>query len=250
MNQNKTALITGSSRGIGKAIALRLAKQGYNIVINYARSKSAALQTAEEIEALGVKALVVKANVGKPEKIKEMFAEVDETFGRLDIFVNNAASGVLRPLMELEETHWDWTMDINSKALLFCAQEAAKRMEKTGGGTIVSISSLGSIRVLENYTTVGVSKAALESLTRYLAVELASKNIVVNAVSGGAVDTEALKHFPNREELLADARRMTPAGRMVDTEDMVDAVEFLCSEKASMIRGQTIIVDGGRSLLM
>lgn len=250
MNQNKTALITGSSRGIGKAIALRLAKQGYNIVINYARSKSAALQTAEEIEALGVKALVVKANVGKPEKIKEMFAEIDETFGRLDIFVNNAASGVLRPLMELEETHWDWTMDINSKALLFCAQEAAKRMEKTGGGTIVSISSLGSIRVLENYTTVGVSKAALESLTRYLAVELASKNIVVNAVSGGAVDTEALKHFPNREELLADARRMTPAGRMVDTEDMVDAVEFLCSEKASMIRGQTIIVDGGRSLLM
>lgn len=250
MNQNKTALITGSSRGIGKAIAIRLAKQGYNIVINYARSKSAALQTAEEIEALGVKALVVKANVGKPEKIKEMFAEVDETFGRLDIFVNNAASGVLRPLMELEETHWDWTMDINSKALLFCAQEAAKRMEKTGGGTIVSISSLGSIRVLENYTTVGVSKAALESLTRYLAVELASKNIVVNAVSGGAVDTEALKHFPNREELLADARRMTPAGRMVDTEDMVDAVEFLCSEKASMIRGQTIIVDGGRSLLM
>ena len=250
MNQNKTALITGSSRGIGKAIALRLAKQGYNIVINYARSKSAALQTAEEIEALGVKALVVKANVGKPEKIKEMFAEVDETFGRLDIFVNNAASGVLRPLMELEETHWDWTMDINSKALLFCAQEAAKRMEKTGGGTIVSISSLGSIRVLENYTTVGVSKAALESLTRYLAVELASKNIVVNAVSGGAVDTEALKHFPNREELLADARRMTPAGRMVETEDMVDAVEFLCSEKASMIRGQTIIVDGGRSLLM
>ncbi|MGX1195207.1 NAD(P)-dependent dehydrogenase (short-subunit alcohol dehydrogenase family) [Metabacillus sp. SLBN-84] len=131
MNQNKTALITGSSRGIGKAIALRLAKQGYNIVINYARSKSAALQTAEEIEALGVKALVVKANVGKPEKIKEMFAEIDETFGRLDIFVNNAASGVLRPLMELEETHWDWTMDINSKALLFCAQEAAKRMEKT-----------------------------------------------------------------------------------------------------------------------
>lgn len=250
MNHEKTALITGSSRGIGKAVAIRLAKQGYNIVINYARSKSAALQTAEEIEALGVKTLVIKANVGKPEKIKEMFTEIDETFGRLDIFVNNAASGVLRPLMELEESHWDWTMDINSKALLFCAQEAAKRMEKTGGGSIVSISSLGSIRVLENYTTVGVSKAALESLTRYLAVELASKNIVVNAVSGGAVDTEALKHFPNREELLEDAKRMTPAGRMVDMEDMVDAVLFLVSPQASMIRGQTIIVDGGRSLLM
>ena len=141
-------------------------------------------------------------------------------------------------------------MDINSKALLFCAQEAAKRMEKVGGGKIVSISSLGSIRYLENYTAVGVSKAAVESLTRYLAVELAPKNISVNAVSGGAVDTDALKHFPNREELLADAAAKTPAGRMVKPEDIVNAVMFLLSDQAEMIRGQTIIVDGGRSLLL
>jgi len=207
MEQRKCALITGSSRGVGKAAALRLAENGYNIVINYARSKKAALETAEEIEKLGVKALVVKANVGQPAKIKDMFQQIEETFGRLDVFVNNAASGVLRPVMELEESHWDWTMNINAKALLFCAQEAAKLMEKTGGGHIVSISSLGSIRYLENYTTVGVSKAALESLTRYLAVELAAKNIIVNAVSGGAIDTDALKHFPNREELLEDARK-------------------------------------------
>jgi len=246
----KVALVTGSSRGIGKEIAIRLAEKGYNIVINYARSKKAALEAAEQIEQLGVKTLVVKANVGKPEKIKEMFKEIDETFGRLDVFVNNAASGVLRPLMELEESHWDWTMDINSKALLFCAQEAAKLMEKNGGGYIVSISSLGSIRYLKNYTTVGVSKAALEALTRYLAVELAPKNIIVNAVSGGAVDTDALTHFPNREELLNEAKEKTPAGRMVEKEDLVNAVEFLVSEKAFMIRGQTIIVDGGISLLV
>ncbi|KAA0544945.1 enoyl-[acyl-carrier-protein] reductase FabL [Bacillus sp. BGMRC 2118] len=246
----KVALVTGSSRGIGKAIALRLAKQGYDIIVNYARSKSAAEETAKEIEALGRKAVVIKANVGKPEKIKEMFKEIDEHFDRLDIFVSNAASGVLRPLMELEESHWDWTMDINSKALLFCAQEAAKRMETSGGGKIVSLSSLGSIRYLENYTTVGVSKAAVESLTRYLAVELAPKNIVVNAVSGGAVDTDALKHFPNREELLEDARKNTPAGRMVEPEDLVNAVMFLLSDEAQMVRGQTIIVDGGRSLLV
>lgn len=246
----KVAVVTGSSRGIGKAIALRLAKEGYNIVVNYARSKEAALQTASEIEALGRKALVVKANVGKVEKIQEMFAQIDEAFGRVDVLINNAASGVLRPAMELEEAHWDWTMDINSKALLFCAQEAAKRMEKVGGGKIVSISSLGSIRYLENYTAVGVSKAAVESLTRYLAVELAAKNISVNAVSGGAVDTDALKHFPNREELLADAVAKTPAGRMVEPEDIVNAVLFLLSDQAEMIRGQTIIVDGGRSLLM
>ncbi|MDF0725924.1 enoyl-[acyl-carrier-protein] reductase FabL [Cytobacillus sp. S13-E01] len=246
----KVALVTGSSRGIGKAIALRLASTGYDIVINYARSKTAALETAAEIEAIGRKVLVVKANVGKPEKIKEMFHRIDDTFGRLDILVSNAASGVLRPVMELEESHWDWTMDINSKGLLFCAQEAARRMEKTGGGKIVSLSSLGSIRYLKNYTTVGVSKAAIESLTRYLAVELSEKNIVVNAVSGGAVDTDALKHFPNREELLEDARQQTPAGRMVEPEDLVNTVMFLVSEEASMIRGQTIIVDGGRSLLV
>lgn len=246
----KVALVTGSSRGIGKAVALKLAEEGYDIVINYMRSKTAALETAAEIEALGRKAITVKANVGDVEKIKILFEEIEREFGRLDVFVNNAASGVLRPAMELEESHWDWTMNINSKALLFCAQEAAKLMEKNNGGKIVSISSLGSIRYLENYTTVGVSKAALEALTRYLAVELSPKNIVVNAVSGGAVDTEALKHFPNREELLSEARKKTPAGRMVEIEDMVNAVMFLLADESSMIRGQTIIVDGGISLLV
>ena len=245
----KVALVTGSSRGIGKQIALRLAERGYDLVINYARSKQPALDTAAEIEALGQKAIVVKANVGKPEKIKELFRAVDEEYGRLDVFVNNAASGVLRPLMELEENHWDWTMDINAKALLFGAQEAAKMMEKNGGGRIVSLSSLGSIRYLPNYTTVGVSKAAVESLTRYLAVELAPMNIAVNAVSGGAVDTDALTHFPNREELLSDAAKRTPAGRVVEPADLANAAIFLLSDEANMVRGQTLIVDGGISLL-
>lgn len=247
--ERKVALVTGSSRGIGKVIAMRLAEQGYDIVINYARSKSRALETAEQLEKLGSNVLVVKANVGKIEKVKEMFQQINERFGRLDVFVNNAASGVLRPLMELEETHWNWTLDINSKALLFCAQEAAKLMAKNGGGKIVSMSSIGSIRVLENYTAVGVSKAALEALTRYLAVELASKNIVVNAVSGGVVDTDALTHFPNRAELLKDSAERTPAGRIVEADDLANAVMFLLSDQADMIRGQTIIVDGGISLL-
>lgn len=246
----KVALITGSSKGIGKAIALQLALKGYDIVINYARSKKSALETAEQIEALGRKVLTVKANVGDVSKIKEMFAQIDQEFGRLDIFVNNAASGVQRPAMELQESHWDWTLNINSKALLFCAQEAAKLMERNGGGKIVSISSIGAIRYLENYTAVGVSKAALEALTRYLAVELAPKNIVVNAISGGVVNTDALNHFPNREELLQEAKVKTPAGRMVEIDDMVNCVMFLLSEKSSMIRGQTIIIDGGVSLLV
>ncbi|MGM9926419.1 MAG: enoyl-[acyl-carrier-protein] reductase FabL [Bacillus sp. (in: firmicutes)] len=244
----KVALVTGSSRGIGKQTAISLAKQGYDIVINYARSKSAALEVVNEIEKLGRNVLLVKANVGDVKKVKAMFGQIDETFGRLDVLVNNAASGVQKPAMELEEHHWDWTMNINSKAPLFCAQEAAKLMSRNGGGKIVNISSLGSIRYLENYTAVGVSKAGLEALTRFLAVELAPMNICVNAVSGGAVDTEALQSFPNREELLADAAAQTPAGRIVEIEDMVNAIMFLVSEQASMIRGQTIIVDGGISL--
>lgn len=245
----KVALVTGSSRGIGKLIALKLAKEGYNLVVNYNRSKKAAEETAAEIEALGAKALVVKGNVGDPKKIKEMFEKIANEYGRLDVLVNNAASGVQKPAMELEEKHWDWTMNINSKALLFCAQEAAKLMKKNGGGKIVSISSLGSIRYLENYTAVGVSKAALEALTRYLAVELAEKGIVVNAVSGGVVDTDALKHFPNREEMLREAIERTPAGRMVEKEDIANGVMFLLSKESEMIRGQTIIIDGGMSLL-
>lgn len=249
MGNNKVALVTGSSRGIGKVIATRLAEKGYHLVINYSRSKRAALETAEELKQLGAEVLVVKCNVGDVDKVKKMFREVDERFGRLDVLVNNAASGVLRPLMELEESHWNWTMNINSKALLFCAQEAAKLMEKNGGGKIVSLSSLGSTRVLENYTAVGVSKAALEALTRYLAVELAHKNIRANAVSGGVVDTDALTHFPNRDELLRDAEKRTPAGRIVRPQDLADAVLFLLSDEADMIRGQTLVVDGGISLL-
>ncbi|HSH25383.1 MAG TPA: enoyl-[acyl-carrier-protein] reductase FabL [Massilibacterium sp.] len=245
----KVALVTGSSRGIGKEIAKKLAKQGYNLVVNYNRSKNAAEETAEELRALGSEVLVVKAHLGKREKIEELFEQIDEHFGRLDVLVNNAASGVLRPIMELEEKHWDWTMDINNKAVLFCSQEAAKRMEKTGGGKIVNLSSIGSIRYLENYTAVGVSKAAVEALTRYLAVELASKNIRVNAVSGGAVDTDALKHFPNRDELLGGSSLKTPAGRLVEKEDLANTVMFLLSDEAEMICGQTIIVDGGISLL-
>lgn len=248
--QGKVALVTGGSRGIGKEIAHMLADQGCHLVINYLRNRTAAAETAKELEVKGIKVLLVKGNVGDVEKIKDMFKEIDEHFGRLDYFVSNAASGVLRPVMELEQSHWDWTMNINSRALLFCAQEAAKLMEKSGGGRIVSLSSLGSIRALENYTAVGVSKAAVEALTRYLAVELAPKNIIVNAVSGGAVDTDALRHFPNREAILEGAKEKTPAGRVVEAKDLANTVLFLLSEQSSMICGQTIIVDGGISLIM
>ena len=244
--EGKLALVTGSGRGIGRSIALKLASQGADIIVNFFRHRESAEQTVKDIEALGVKAEIIRANVGDAAKVDELFDTIGSKFGRLDILINNAASGVGRPLMDIDTKAWEWTMDINARALLLCAQRAAKLMEGRDG-KIVSISSLGSRFVLPNYTVVGVSKAALEALTRYLAVELAPQRICVNAVAASAVETEALK-FYLKEGLVKDSRQLTPAGRMVIPEDVANVVAFLCSEEAFMIRGQIIIIDGGTSV--
>jgi enoyl-[acyl-carrier protein] reductase III len=244
--EGKLALVTGSGRGIGRSIALKLASQGADIIVNFFRHRESAEQTAKDVEALGVKAETIRANVGDAAKVDELFDTIGSKFGRLDILINNAASGVGRPLMDIDAKAWEWTMDINARALLLCAQRAAKLMEGRGG-KIVSISSLGSRFVLPNYTAVGVSKAALEALTRYLAVELAPQGICVNAIAASAVETEALK-FYLKEGLVEDSRQLTPAGRMVIPEDVANVVAFLCSEEAFMIRGQTVIIDGGTSV--
>ena len=244
--EGKLALVTGSGRGIGRAIALELASQGADIIVNFFRHRESAEQTAKDIEALGVKVEVIRANVGDPAKVDEIFDMIGSKFGHLDILINNAASGVGRPIVDIDVKAWEWTMDINARALLLCAQRATKLMESKGG-KIVSISSLGSRFVLPNYTVVGVSKAALEALTRYLAIELAPLGICVNAIAASAVETEALK-FYFKEGLVKDNRQVTPAGRMVIPEDVANVVAFLCSEEAFMIRGQTIIIDGGTSV--
>ena len=240
------ALVTGGGRGIGRAIALKLASQGADIIVNFFRRRGTAEQTAKDIEALGVKAEVIRANVGEPAKIDEMFDMIGNKFGRLDILINNAASGVGRPVTDIDVKAWEWTMDINARACLLCAQRAAKLMEGRGG-KIVSISSLGSFLVWPTYAIVGVSKAALEALTRYLAIELAPQSICVNAVAASAVETEALKFYFD-EGLNEDNMPVTPAGRRVTPEDVANLVAFLCSEEAFMIRGQTIVIDGGTSI--
>jgi enoyl-[acyl-carrier protein] reductase III len=244
--EGRLALVTGGGRGIGRAIALKLASQGADIIVNFFRHRESAEQTAKDIQALGVKAETIRANVGEQAKVDEMFDMISNKFGRLDILINNAASGVGRPIMDIDDKAWEWTMDINARACLLCAQRAAKLMEGRGG-KIISISSLGSPFVLPNYAIVGVSKAALEALTRYLAIELAPRGICVNTVAASAVETEALK-FYFKEGLIKDTRQVTPAGRMVIPEDVANVVAFLCSEEAFMIRGQTIIVDGGTSV--
>ena len=160
--------------------------------------------------------------------------------------MHNAATGVIEPALETEDKHWDWTLSANARALLSLARACAPKMPK--GSSIVGVSSLGSTRVLENYVLVGVSKAALEAVGRYLAVELAPRGIRVNTVSAGVVETDALDFFPNRDQMISWSRKRTPAGRLVEPRDVADAVCFLCSEEAEMVRGQTLIVDGGFSL--
>ena len=236
-----SVLVTGGSRGIGKAIALRLARDGASrVAIGYMRSDAAAEETAAELRALGAEPILVRGNVAS-DKVLEQIAEL----GSLDVFVHNAATGVIRPALETEDKHWDWTVNANARAFLALTRVIAPTMPV--GSSIVAISSLGSIRVLENYALVGTSKAALESLVRYLAIELGPQGVRVNAISGGVVDTGALDHFPNREEMLEMGSR-NAAGRMVTPEDIAGVVAFLRSADAEMVRGQTLIVDGGFSL--
>jgi len=246
--RGKRALVTGSSRGIGRTIALSLADFKVDVAINYLRHRERAEETAREIEARGAKSLVLKGNVANSEHVQRMFSSIGEEWGGLDILVSNAASGVLRPATELSLHHFHWTMDINAAALLPLVQELLK-LPPDAGQTVIAVSSLGAIRAIPNYTAVGASKAALESMVRHLALELAPRGVRVNAVSAGTVDTEALTHFPNRDEMLDAARQRTPAGRLLDPQDVANVVVFLCTEYASMIHGQTLVVDGGYSIL-
>ena len=248
--EGKTALVTGSGRGIGRAIALKLASEGSDIVVNFFRNRKRAEETARECEAFGVRAHPLKADIGHLEELKAMFEEVDEVFGGLDILVNNAASGYIRPIEQQRPKGWDWTLNINARSHLFAAQYALPLMRQRGGGVIVGISSLGSKFLMPEYVVVGVSKAAVEAITRYLAVEFARYNIRANAVSGGWVETEAWEHFSTLQPMTEGAERHTPAGRLVTPEDMANVVAFLCSDEADMIRGQTLVVDGGYSLCM
>jgi enoyl-[acyl-carrier protein] reductase III len=237
-----SVLVTGGSRGIGKAIALRFAEQGAaRVAIGYLRNDRAAEETAEELRTAGAEPLLLRGNVSS-ERVAAEAAEL----GPFDALVHNAATGVIRAALETEEKHWDWTLNANARALLTLARACAPSMPE--GSSIVGVSSLGSIRVLENYTLVGVSKAALEALVRYLAVELAPR-VRVNAVSAGVVETGALEHFPNREQMIDSGLKRTPVGRLVEPRDVADAVCFLCSPEAAMVCGHTLIVDGGYSLL-
>jgi enoyl-[acyl-carrier protein] reductase III len=249
--ENKVALITGSGRGIGKEVALYFASLGADIVVNFFRNRTPAEETADSIRELGKRALVVKANIGVIDQIHKLFNEIENEYGYLDFLIHNAASGFNRPVMAQRPKGWDWSMNINARSLLFMAQKAVPLMKSRQNSAIVSITSPGSSRVLPDYVSVGASKAALESLTRYLAIELAPEEIVVNAIAPGIVLTDALQHFEiirEDDSIIEKAKSLTPAMRLVTPKDIAKVAAFLCTSDAEMIRGQVIVVDGGYTL--
>ena len=241
--KGKIALVTGATRGFGRGIALKLASQGVTVIVNYRRSMTEAQQVVDEIRKLGGEAISIRADIGKEEKIIEMFRVIKATYGRLDILVANASFGIPGKLLEATSRHWDITMDSTAKSLLLLTQSALPLM--TDGGHIVSLTSYGGQKVLDGYGVVGPSKAAVEALTRTLAIECATKGIQINGVMPGLSDTKSLRAIPGAESYLEMIEKRTPAGRLVSPEEVANVVAFLCSEQSKMIMGQFIIIDGG-----
>ncbi|OIO37137.1 MAG: hypothetical protein AUJ72_05125 [Candidatus Omnitrophica bacterium CG1_02_46_14] len=243
----KTLFISGGSRGIGKAISLSQAQKGTTLFINYLRDDEAALRVKKEAEKKNAKVYLLPGNIGDPDTILSIFKTIQEKTNHLDILIHNAALGVFKPVHQLREKDWDISLDVNARALLFLSQSALPLM-KHHGGKIIAISSLGSMHFTPNYGAIGISKAALESLVRYLAVELAPLKIRVNAVSGGLVETDSLKKFPNFHEMKKEFLRRTPGGRLGVPQDIAKVVSFLLSPGSDWLYGQTLIADGGYSL--
>ncbi|MFA6301936.1 MAG: enoyl-[acyl-carrier-protein] reductase FabL [Legionella sp.] len=241
----KVALITGGARGIGKATALKLAQAGCDIAIVYYNSSDEAQDLVQELHALGRKAIALQADVSDQQSVKEAFVQFRNNFDRLDFLISNAASGVLKPALKMSTKHWRWCMETNALALNHLVTEALELMPK--GGRVIALSSLGAERAIPNYAFIGASKAALEALVRSLSLELAPYGITANTISAGVVDTDALKHFPNREQLLDEYQAHALSDRPLTPADVANAVYLLCLPESEMINAHTLFVDAGYS---
>ena len=241
--QGQVALVTGGARGIGRAIAKKLAASGADVAVNYYNSHDEAEALCAEVRALGRRAVAIQGSVGVPDSVDEIFDALRSHFDHLDIVVSNAASGVLKPVMEMGLKHWRWCVETNALAVNLLAQRAVPMMKD--GGRIIAMSSLGAQRAMPGYGFIGASKAALEALVRALAQELGPRGIRVNTVSAGVVDTDALAYFPNRDQLLENFAQRTPAGPVLTPDDVAGAVYLLCLPESAMINGHTLVVDGG-----
>jgi enoyl-[acyl-carrier protein] reductase III len=244
----KVALITGGARGIGRATALKLASAGCHIIINYFNSSDVADSLCQELQQrYQVETCAIQANVADPGSVKSLFEEITKQYDRVDFLISNAASGVLKPALNMTLKHWRWCMETNAFALNALVQQAKPLMPK--GGRVLALSSLGASRAIPNYAFIGASKAALESLVRSLSLELAPDGICVNTISAGVVDTDALKHFPNREHLLDEFQARSLSDRSLTPEDVANVIYLMCQPEAEMIKGQTIFVDAGYAIL-
>jgi enoyl-[acyl-carrier protein] reductase III len=244
--EGKIALVTGSSRGIGRAIAVQLAREGADVLVNYRRRADAAAETVAQIQAVGRRAVAVMADMGNPDDIGRMFETLVETFGGLDFLICNAAAGVQSTVQETTLRAWDLAMNVNARALLLCAQSAAPLMQSRGGGRIIALTTrAGTEHAGPRYAPIAASKAAINALTVYLAVELGPHQIIANAVSPGLVATDSLFYFEAAGDYLQRAEALTPSGRATTPEDVAHLVVFLCSEQAHQINGQILEIDGG-----
>ncbi len=246
--EGKVALVTGGTKGIGYATAKRLAERGATVVINYFKSRDAAIVAVDKLKELGsTESFAVRCNMAKYEKVPALFDEIKDRLGKLDIFISNAAMGMYSDMLDVSRRNWEVSIDTNAYAFLLGTQCAVPIMPE--GGRIIGLSSLGSFKYIPGYASIGVGKAAIENLIKYFAVELADRKITANVVCGGFIDTDALKLFPTYEKIKEDVLERTPWGRLGTPEDLADVVDFLASERSRWITGQTIVVDGGNSLL-
>jgi len=245
--KGKYALVTGATRGFGKAIALNLARNGVKVVVNYRRSKQDADDVVNEIKALGSEAIALRADVGKISTLEKMFEQIKNEWGQLHIVVANAAFGVPGNMMDVTEKYWDITMASSARSLLDMAKLAVPLMKDYG--RIISITSDGGQRVIPGYGVVGAAKGALESVTRGLAFELGPKGIVVNGILAGLANTKSARSIPGAVDVMDHAKFHTPLGRIVEPEDIAKVTAFLASEQADMICGHFVTVDGGRNIV-
>lgn len=240
---NKVAMITGGARGIGRATAFKLAQNGCDVAVVYYNSSDEATALVGELQQLGRRAIAIQANVADHQSVKQLYEVFTQHFHTLDFLISNAASGVLKPAMKMSTKHWRWCLETNALALNHLVSEGRGLMPS--GSRVVALSSLGAHRAIPNYAFIGASKAALEALVRSLSLELAEDGISVNTVSAGVVDTDALKHFPNREQLLQTYQAHSLASRPLLPEDVANTIYLLCLPEAEMIKGHTLFVDAG-----
>ncbi|MDD3463086.1 MAG: enoyl-ACP reductase [Sulfurospirillaceae bacterium] len=250
--KGKTLVISGGTRGIGNAIVYEFAANGVNIAFTYNSNEELAKEQVKDLETkFGIKAKAYPLNILEPETYKDLFLEIDKDFNRVDFFISNAiisgrpVVGGYTKFMKLKPRGINNIFTATVNAFVVGAQESAKRMEKIGGGSIISLSSTGNLVYIENYAGHGTAKAAVETMVRYAAAELGEKNIRVNAVSGGPIETDALRAFTNYEEVRDKTAELSPLKRMGRPEDIAGACLFLCSDKASWVTGHTMLIDGG-----